>query len=229
VGNITWLHLSDFHFRASKLDSWNADIVLKSLLVDIEQCIKDENMSLDMVLITGDIAFSGSVKDYVLAENFLDNLLKITKLPKSKLFIVPGNHDIDRDKVTDGAGYIISAIDSNDKMYKICSGLEDVKLVLSKFNNFNDFIRKYFGKKRSIFDSRFHYIHKVNISGKKVALLGLNSAWSAFGGDIDRGKLILGELQIRKALEESQDADIRIAIFHHPFDWSAIPAGAVTT
>ena len=32
MSTITWLHLSDLHFRADELHAWEADIVLRELL-----------------------------------------------------------------------------------------------------------------------------------------------------------------------------------------------------
>ena len=52
-----------------------------------------------------------------------------------------------------------------------------------------------------------------------MAVLGLNSAWLARGGDEDRLKLALGERQVRAALDDALDADLRLALLHHPFDW----------
>jgi predicted MPP superfamily phosphohydrolase len=53
------------------------------------------------VFFTGDIAFSGRKEEYVIAEEFLAKLRKV--LPKrndTRVLLVPGNHDVDRDVVS---------------------------------------------------------------------------------------------------------------------------------
>jgi predicted phosphodiesterase len=52
-----------------------------------------------------------------------------------------------------------------------------------------------------------------------VAVLGLNSAWLCYGGEEDFRRILLGGPQAIEALEATREADIRIALLHHPFDW----------
>ncbi len=95
---IRWLHLSDFHFRESQ--SWEQDYVLKSLLKSIRENFKELNRP-DLLFITGDVAFSGKQKEYELAQGFVLELLKATGLSSDRLFVIPGNHDVDRKKEPD--------------------------------------------------------------------------------------------------------------------------------
>ena len=64
---ITWLHISDLHFRAS--DKFDSAVVTQALLKDISQ---RENIApalkkIDLIFITGDIAFSGKPNEYEVA------------------------------------------------------------------------------------------------------------------------------------------------------------------
>ena len=54
------LHLSDFHFRLDR--KWDQDPVLAGLAKSIEQLV-DDGLNPDVVVFTGDIAFSGKKKD----------------------------------------------------------------------------------------------------------------------------------------------------------------------
>ena len=47
---------------------------------------------------TGDIAKTGQEAEYVQAKSFFAELLKVLELPGERLFIVPGNHDVNRRK-----------------------------------------------------------------------------------------------------------------------------------
>ena len=104
MNNITWLHLSDFHFRTDKnpkgkVEDYNRSVVFDSLLRDLKSYPKDNNLSIDFIIITGDIAYSGRKDEYKQAKEFFTKLLKIFGLKKNRLFIIPGNHDVDRDKI----------------------------------------------------------------------------------------------------------------------------------
>ena len=102
MSSITWLHLSDLHFQ--KNDAHDRNIVLEKLLDDIDKRTEKYNSVLqhiDFVCFTGDIAFAGKSEEYVLAfESFIEPLLKCLGLDATRLFVVPGNHDINRDLVT---------------------------------------------------------------------------------------------------------------------------------
>jgi hypothetical protein len=53
---------------------------------------------LDFILATGDLAFSGKAEEYQLARVFLDEVLRVTQLPRERIFFIPGNHDVNRDR-----------------------------------------------------------------------------------------------------------------------------------
>src|SRR5271157_981741 len=94
MNGITWLHLSDLHFSESQ--SYDANIVIKSLLKDIQKCISDDLIKPDFIIVSGDIANAGLPDEYEIAGKFFDELLDVTKIPKEKLFLIAGNHDVNR-------------------------------------------------------------------------------------------------------------------------------------
>ncbi|HSR34629.1 MAG TPA: metallophosphoesterase, partial [Anaerolineae bacterium] len=89
---ITWLHISDLQFHDSRAS--DTDVVLQALLRDIETRIKWYSLRPDFIAVTGDIAFSGKPAEYDLARHFFDDLLDAASLDKSRLFLIPGNHDV---------------------------------------------------------------------------------------------------------------------------------------
>src|SRR5690606_30590030 len=92
------LHLSDFHFRAST--TWDASTVLGRLSVDIERQILQEGLAPDIIVLTGDIAYSGKAEEYDLARAWITKeLLPAARVGADRLVIVPGNHDADRGRV----------------------------------------------------------------------------------------------------------------------------------
>jgi len=96
-----WLHISDLHFLDRH--SWRDSQPLKKLIDDLEALLKD-GLRIDLVLCTGDIGFGETkaeplAKQYADAKSFFDKVLGTCKLGSDRLFLVPGNHDIDRSKV----------------------------------------------------------------------------------------------------------------------------------
>ena len=96
---IHYLHLSDLHLTGGKtgdpVKSFNQDMVTKSML----DAIRDLDHQPDFIIITGDLAQKGSADEYAVAEIFCNELLEAAGLKKDRLFIIPGNHDVDRREI----------------------------------------------------------------------------------------------------------------------------------
>jgi predicted MPP superfamily phosphohydrolase len=92
---ICWLHISDIHIRVS--DAWSHDVVLKAMCEDIARR-KKSGLTPDFILATVDLAFSGNVAEYKLVESFFDAISTASGVPKDRIFCIPGNHDIDRER-----------------------------------------------------------------------------------------------------------------------------------
>ncbi len=94
--SLTWLHLSDLHFGLSK--TAKGQIILDELLSDIGK-LTHQIGSPDFIFITGDVGFTANPNEYEEAKKWIDRLLTVTNTSKDKLYIVPGNHDIDRNLI----------------------------------------------------------------------------------------------------------------------------------
>jgi len=215
---ITWLHLSDLHFRESQ--EYNENIVLKALLTDVTECISRDSLQPDFVTISGDIAHASRSREYMLAEAFLKDLLQITSLSRDRLFVVPGNHDVDRNEIVNStfATRAAEILSSRVAVNSFLSNLTERELVFQRFHNYKKFIQDFFAECRPFDQEQYFYVKSVEVYEWSIAILGLNSAWLA-GSDIDRNRLILGEQQVRSALEVARGADVVIGVMHHPLDW----------
>jgi 3',5'-cyclic AMP phosphodiesterase CpdA len=214
---LTWLHLSDLHFRESR--AYDENIVLQALLRDVTERIRDDGLRPDFAVITGDLAFSGKPAEYALATRFLDELLKTTGLSRQQLFLVPGNHDVDRSRITGGAQAITDALVDRASANTCLKTAADRRLVLARFKGYARFTRDYYGGKRTFSDRQYFYVHTFPAGGRQAAVLGLNSA-CVCASDADKTPgVLLGERQVRDALTKAKGADLRIALLHHPFDW----------
>lgn len=87
------LHLSDIHFHAS---AWNADgDVHDELIPDLSRIVESEG-PVDAILVGGDIAFGGKPEEFAMATSWLERVrIAAGGLDESRVWTVPGNHDLD--------------------------------------------------------------------------------------------------------------------------------------
>ncbi|MGA7263732.1 MAG: hypothetical protein WBX30_22975, partial [Stellaceae bacterium] len=142
---------------------------------------------------------------------------------------VPGNHDIARSVVRDDDildPSLRSRLTTTSALNKFIDGLAEGKdvnnLSLARLNNFENFVRSV-NCNVPITSSKLLRTYIVDVSNTKVGIACFNTAWRATGepDDVDRHKLLLGERNVDNAIEDLAEADIRLAVFHHPLDWLA--------
>ncbi len=217
MSKITWLHISDIHLNTQQV--YDEKIVLDELLKDINNCIQKNDLQPDFIVVTGDISFSSKPEEYKLAKEFFDDLLKTTRVPKDRLYIVPGNHDVDRNSLTSLSLGASNVLTDRSKTNESLGNEKARSFILGRFHNYQNFINEYFDGQEIHFDeNEYFYVKTINVAGSKIGILGLNSSWLSSSDD-DCGKLQLGERQIRQALDDSTDVDFRVALLHHPFEW----------
>jgi DNA repair exonuclease SbcCD nuclease subunit len=95
---LTWLHLSDWHQKGK---DFNRQVVRDALVRDISERktrINPDLEQVDFIIFSGDVAYRGKENEYQAAVEYLfEPILKVTDLTNDRLFIVPGNHDLNRD------------------------------------------------------------------------------------------------------------------------------------
>lgn len=218
MAGITWLHISDLHFRESQ--AFDSAVVSRALLSDLSRLgeFAPKLDKIDLIFVTGDVAFSGNPREYALAHKFLDELRRVVHVNKSRLFVIPGNHDVDRDLISDESRSMVSQLNTRQAINKLMDTLVNRNTVLDRLKNYGKFINGYFGRQLQFDNDQYFYVKKRIISGKRVAISGLNTAWAS-SSDADRLNLFLGENQVRSVIELAKNADIHIGLIHHPFDW----------
>jgi len=210
------LHLSDFHF---KVDNIAQDIVLESMLKQIESISKTENKP-NMLIITGDISYSGKQEEYSLAKEFIDKIAQFCEITIDNIFIIPGNHDVDRGKI--GKGHLNWWYDFNDEtsLLDVLTSDQSFPIIFSKTNAYFDFIKSYMTGKTEI--GQFgEFVTQIPFgeNGLSIKVVGLNSSiFCGYDGD-DQKKLALGLTQATKCNDKVDELlDIIITCLHHPFD-----------
>ncbi|UCE74088.1 MAG: metallophosphoesterase [Methanomassiliicoccales archaeon] len=213
---INILHLSDIHFQ--DMGSYSRESVEKALIKSIKKHIEAEGVKPDIMAITGDIGYSGTEEEYAPAKKFLETLMSETSLKQEGLLLVPGNHDVNRKKVLPHL-----SLHRYKTLNEINSFLRDLeyskKIMGERFGAYSQFVHDITGGALPRIEEKYFYTKSLKIEGKKISILGLNSAWASEDNN-DEGKICLGEVQIKDALEEvGENRGVTVALMHHPLEW----------
>ena len=215
---VKWLHISDLHLKRDGSLSQNA--VLSAMRDDIERRC-DEGLSVDFVLVTGDLAYSGKKTEYQLVEDFFRDLAATIDVSYDRFFCVPGNHDVQRDRQMATFAGARQQLQSENDVYAFLANAEERGTLLVRQGNFRRFQEDFLhGQERRWTSDGLGYVTTLEVDDFRIALLGLNSAWLAEGGRGDDRQLLLGEPQVANAIELARQAlpHVVIGLLHHPFD-----------
>jgi tetratricopeptide (TPR) repeat protein len=137
--------------------------------------------------------------------------LQAAGLDKSRLIVIPGNHDVDRDL---GIGLARTLGDEADAYFAPRTPKPHITQKLGAFVAWHD--RYFEGKRAWPKDSTCGPVIKVGALG----ILPINSALFCQGDD-DHNKLWVGRRCLSAALEELRKlgAEMNVALIHHPLDW----------
>ena len=225
---ITWLHLSDLHYYEEKT-GWNAEHILETLIEDLKQLEEKHQLAPDMIFFTGDLAFgqvndaSGSLKkQYEGANEFLEKIRNsfANPIPRENVFLVPGNHDVNRDAVSRATQKLLADVTSEEEITRMIKDVDqDWKDSFRRLEDYMEFLENY-GYNHLLEDKdRLIYAITRDFKGIRIGIGGFNTAWSCLD-DKEKGKLWMGAKwqlnQIRSALK---NADISIVLLHHPPNW----------
>ena len=215
------LHLSDLHLCEDR--RWDFNPVLRKLTDAVKELDKD-GLGPDAVAITGDIANTGSKRDYEIAAEWINQRL-CAALPrgvaKRRVFIVPGNHDVDRGVVSPHAKNTQSALlreCKQDEIKNVLEPQEERRVLLKHHKAYLKFNKDYGAGNK---DTNVPWWNKtLTIRNQRVRFVGLCSSWLAWSDDV-YGKLLIGRWQINTALEDAAQADWTVVLVHHPWWWLA--------
>lgn len=224
------LHLSDFHLNQENLSDWENYIMEALLSLVKENTTKEDDF---FILCTGDLIdkagkeFKGVENALnIFKEKIIDPILQKLNLAPDRFIITPGNHDIDRDaddsivnsglrtefsKETEGIHNI------NKYAKKILADTD--KLYTKRMIAYKDFEKMLYSNcpnvKISFLGTSFHF----RCGATKVCFNAINTSWLAYDDQDGKYGLAVSEPQYNQLREETKEADLRIALMHHPTDW----------
>ncbi|MEO3798109.1 metallophosphoesterase [Nonomuraea sp. B10E15] len=215
---VRWLHLSDLHLRGDARDPYDRNKVLRPLLATVRERTERDGPP-DLVFVTGDIASTGSRADYDVAAGFADELVACTGVAPERMWLVPGNHDVERRAGRWLRRTLDSAQDADNEFF----GRENHNQrepYLNKLAAYRDFVRTFQPGCPLAEGDVVRRPEIVAVGGARVGVLPLNSAWFCQDDD-DQGRLWLGTRTVRERGELllQRDPHVVFVLLHHPFSW----------
>ena len=219
------LHLSDIHFREPGCLNPQTDPELAyrtRLSRDLVQICG--NQPVDAILVGGDIAFKAHPDEYTVATAWLLALADQCGCPQDRIFVVPGNHDVDRgvckkSKAISNAQSEIARAQPQHMEATLRGQLEDAdagQALFKPLTAYNAFASP-FGC--YINASKPYWTYSLELEpGVTLRLHGLTSTLISGLDDRDDapGRLYLSPLQT--VLNPEPDV-LSLVMLHHPPNW----------
>ena len=215
-----FVHVSDIHFGQERDHVVHIhDDVKNELIADASEVISGlPSSAAKGILVTGDIAFSGKADQYAAAGKWLDALAKGIGCPIHRVQMIPGNHDMDRDKLSVGGDKLLDFIRAGGpaEYEKVVSNENDRATLFSRFEEYGRFSIGY----NCGLDEEAKYATNLRIEvgpNRWIRFVRLNSSLLCHGEERgDQPELVMGERQFvipRCSGEEN------VVLAHHPLNW----------
>lgn len=223
---ISFIHLSDIHFRKTSGSSVDIDADLRSaILTDIKTNAKPTLDNVKGVLVGGDIAFAGQKNEYDFAREFLKEMTERLEIDEKNIYCVPGNHDVDQTLIKNSPTIFnaqneiegAETIDTADYIFgKYITDQALPGLLYMPIKEYNDFAVSYgcnINPDRIVWTEEFMLDNNL-----KLKLQGMNSCIISSHKDHeqkyeqDARKMIVGQKQI----PSYEDNVVWGLICHHP-------------
>ncbi len=172
-----FIHFSDIHFGQEKNGTLVVHEDIRAQAIRDCRVIAEQLGSVHGILVIGDIAYSGKRKEYQRAGDWLDEIISAVGCGESAVFVVPGNHDIDKDKI----GFIGDI--THDTLRK--ASIEQVDGILEKISKDEEAITLSFQNSEPI-ESLPHVLNAtlnlhINQSGQRIVFSLIQIYYGSLG------------------------------------------------
>ena len=222
------LHISDIHFQSPGcLDPWRDphNAIRTRMTNDLaEQVVRLGKVG--ALLIGGDVAFKAAADEYATALTWIQELSNVCGCPKERIFVVPGNHDVDRKLIETNVSIqnVQAAISSaasarrDSVLERQLSDEQSGQNLFLPHAEYNLFAAQ-FGCQ--IWPGKPHWHQDIELEdGVNLRIYGLTSTLLSGRGGLDdnKGDLFLG---IRQTVLNPVPNTANLVLVHHPLDWLA--------
>lgn len=194
-----FVHLSDIHFGQERDDTVHIhDDMKQQLITDAAEVIGAlPGATAHGVLVTGDIAYSGKRPQYDDAGRWLDELAGRIGCPIHRVQMVPGNHDVDREKLSIGGSQLLDYIRAGGaaEYEKVVGNPADRASLLARFEDYGSFS---FGYDCAL-DGEVRFATNLRVElapGRWIRFIRMNSSLLCHGKERDDApELMIGARQ----------------------------------
>lgn len=208
---VALLQLSDIHIKSEN------DFIIRHQEEFYRSCKSFINECTKLiVIITGDIAFSGSDNEYAIAYKWLKQCEDAWRkeanfLNSVEYIIVPGNHDCDFSKQLDVRNLLIKTVSREDTI----ESDDVISTCLAVQSNFWSF----YGKLRNTdLTPRISWIHDVKLKQDLSIVFNCYNSASLSQLNEQPGELIIPQNKFLERVNRHPQ-DIVISLFHHNTGW----------
>lgn len=215
-----FVHVSDIHFGQERDHSVHIhDDVKAQLIEDAADVVSSLPGGVAQgILVTGDVAYSGMAEQYDAASVWLDELAGRIGCPIHRVQMVPGNHDLDRKKLSVGGTQLLDYIRAGGpaEYEKVISNANDRATLFARFEDYGRFS---FGYRCGLDDeAKFASNLRIEVGPDRwIRFVRLNSSLLCTGEEKEeQPELMIGSRQFtipRKTGEEN------VILVHHPLHW----------
>ncbi|MCU5596813.1 MULTISPECIES: metallophosphoesterase family protein [Bacillus cereus group] len=203
---VHFIQLSDIHFQYKNYNIVRMRDLLTEYLGELNQKSK-----FDFVVVTGDITHQAQKYNNEIIE-FLDEVLRNTNLTKENMYIIPGNHDVNRLESVRGL-LIDGVLGKEDPSNELDDSV--YPLLLKGQDDFFEFYNSYLGEEYP--KEALHFIKK----NEKYNVFHINTCLIS-GKDGEEGNLLIDMNRFYKAIKElrrtKDEKLVNIAIGHHTLE-----------
>ena len=216
----TFVHLSDIHFGQERDERVHIhDDVKRQLIEDARKVVRKLPGGVAHgILVTGDIAHSGKPEQYKQAGEWLDELAAAVQCEIYRIQMVPGNHDVDRDKESVSSSHILDVLKGGgpSEYEKIIDNETDRASLFSRFEAYERFSEGY----DCPLDGEAKYATNLQVElapERTIRFVRLNSALLCTGTETDENQeLIMGARQFTIPRNDGEEI---VVLLHHPLNW----------
>ncbi len=217
--DIVLVHLSDIHFiKGMTGGAYDLDEPVRNeLKVDVARSVRGRA---DAILISGDVAYGGERTEYEIAQSWLEEVRRSSGCPESRVWAVPGNHDIHLPAISPilqtihGSFRTMAEEGIDEEIAKYMRHQEDGQHLFRPLANYNQFAHTLgcdIGPEKPFWKQEIPFA-----DGSVLRVLGFNSVLISSLNDRP-GNMILGREQVASMVRQPEI--VYLTMCHHPVDW----------
>ena len=210
---VKWIHFSDLHFNKTSINT-------RLLRDNLTKFLQEENISCDYAFFSGDLRNAPDKCFQDESVIYLRELCESVGVPTERFFMVPGNHDVNRDLESrkNAVQRIWNNNETKEGYYKIEEGkiqkkdLDIIKRGLKDYLNIIEDFYEDFPERIELYKTKTHFL----VQTEDFNIIHLDSTISYNKGQ--ENDLIIGTDMLYDLLKEIDQSKFTIILSHYPYD-----------